>query len=67
MCWFYTNIEEICNDTKTAQVQATESDRQIQQTCLNLIFNWSMWNEFNIFKCKALQVGRTNHKFNYTE
>jgi len=58
---------KFADDTKVAQIVNTDQDRQILQTCLDNLVNWSQnWGmEFNIPKCKVLHVGRNNNNYTY--
>ncbi len=60
-------ISKFADDTKIGNSVLTEEDRQTLQEDFHKISAWSDgWDvPFNVNKCRVLQVGTRNKKFNY--
>ena len=60
-------ISKFADDTKIGNRADTPEYRQMIQRDLDKLFNWSQtWQmDFNINKCKVLNIGSYNDKFSY--
>jgi hypothetical protein len=68
MCTLVTIMNKFADDTKVANKILNQADVVILQDCLHRLVTWAdTWGmEFNVTKCKGMQIGRNNPQADYT-
>ena len=61
-------LSKFADDTKVGHPVITEEDRDVLQSQLNALLDWSVSSgmSFNVDKCKVMHIGKRNKKFGYT-
>jgi hypothetical protein len=62
-----TTVKKFADDTKLAQVQRDDRDRQLLQNSLDKLSDWTTnWGmAFNVKKCMVMHLGKRNKKHQY--